>query len=234
MFCTMFQGTTEDSELPFDGLPIGGRDCDFDAHKAMSLMTGYSVSQTERMLRSVFNSYDSGGYSAHFRIVRSHKWHVLMVFNILEPLLDLKVSRRVIIRHDDSKFSPLEIQGYVDRWVWGVATEEWKRALKHHYASNDHHPQHWENVNEMSPAAIEHAVIDRLAVGWERNFESQDVSFQDLVENARRFPLTNDGSSVAYFDELLETIANLEARARVIPSTCVCLQYRVDLCHLHG
>jgi hypothetical protein len=230
----MSQDTDEDYGAPNDGLPIGGRGCDFDAHKAMSMMTGYSVSQTERMLRGIFTSYDSGGYSAHFRIVRSHKWHVLMVFNILEPLLDLKVSRREIIHHDDSKFSPQEVQGYVDRWVWGVATEEWERALKHHYTSNDHHPQYWENVNEMSPAAVEHAVIDRCAVGWERNFESKDVSFRKLVENARRFPLTKDGPSVAYFDELLETIANLDARARVIPSSCICLQYRADLCLLHG
>lgn len=201
-----------------------------------------SLSDIDDQLRAEYEDYDKGGYSVHFRTVRSHKWHVVMIYNHLESRIPMCLDREVVLKHDDSKFSKFEVQGYVDRWVWGVQTEAWSSAVEHHYATNDHHPEFWAQgcvIQHMDPAAVEHAVIDRMAVGWERVFKSKPVTMKTLIDNVRKFPLGGrDGrvhhASVAYFESLLERISALNASADINMLSCKCLQTETDPCLLHG
>lgn len=222
-----------------DGAPHSGNRCLYQDMTGFKTMTEHrSVAFIEDELRRAYSDYDTGGYSIHFRTVRSHKWHVLMIFNFLESRVPLDVSRWDIIRHDESKFSYAEVQGYVDRWVWGAQTDRWKSAVAHHYANNTHHPEYWIDadgvVKRMPNSAVDHAIIDRLAVGWERVFQSKPTLLKELVANARKFPIRGHSESVEYFDKKLDEIASLDASVHVVKLSCKCLQYHTDPCDLHG
>jgi len=54
------------------------------------------------------------------------------------------ISDEEIETHDASKFSNIELTGYVKQFCTDDKNSpEWQAALKHHYDNNPHHWQHW-------------------------------------------------------------------------------------------
>lgn len=110
-----------------------------------------------------------------------------------QVVLDL---RRRAMDHDNSKLMEPEKSGY-DQLVIKLAdcvygSDEYKAALAeakptidHHYAANDHHPEHWPNgINDMSLLSIVEMLCDWKAAS-ERT--KQGSILQSLTVNAKRF-----------------------------------------------
>jgi hypothetical protein len=54
------------------------------------------------------------------------------------------ISKNEIKNHDASKFSQVEINGYVKQFYTNDKdSPEWRAALMHHYQNNPHHWQYW-------------------------------------------------------------------------------------------
>lgn len=98
--------------------------------------------------------------------------------------------------HDASKLIEPEKSGY-DQLVTNLAdvqygTDDYRAALReakptiaHHYAANDHHPEHWPNgINDMSLLSIVEMLCDWKAAS-ERT--KQGSIAQSLTVNAERF-----------------------------------------------
>lgn len=114
--------------------------------------------------------------------------------------------RRATI-HDHSKFSPEEFEAYEqafpDLQQYAYGTEEFgatlqkiRPAIAHHYAVNDHHPEHFPGgVNHMTLVQLIEMVCDWLAAS-ER---SQTDFAQGLEANKTRFSLE---------DQLFEVLRN--------------------------
>lgn len=75
--------------------------------------------------------------------------------------------------HDLSKYSPEEKQGYIyTTWSYRTTGKAAPKSVtgdswEHHQKFNDHHPEHWKNVKEMSDLALAHAVCDWCAMSEE-------------------------------------------------------------------
>lgn len=80
--------------------------------------------------------------------------------------------------HDESKFSEAEFIPYAwlthkyrpgnSEFEYPNGVEELiKAAVDHHYAANDHHPEHYADVNDMSDAALIEMVCDWTAMAQE-------------------------------------------------------------------
>lgn len=62
--------------------------------------------------------------------------------------IKLKVPWKRIIKHDNSKFHPVEFVQYVNRFELGInEPEKWGKAWEHHWRNNDHHIEYWEDKN---------------------------------------------------------------------------------------
>jgi hypothetical protein len=111
--------------------------------------------------------------------------------------------RRATI-HDNSKFSPEEFEAYeaafpeLQHYAYG--TEEFKAALskikpaiQHHYASNDHHPEHFESgIEAMTLVQLIEMLCDWLAVS-----ERSQTSFLTGLEmNQERFHIDDQLAKV--------------------------------------
>jgi len=58
----------------------------------------------------------------------------------------LGVSWARILRHDNSKFHPVEFSQYVKKHELGIYDEDkWAEAWRHHWQHNDHHIEYWED-----------------------------------------------------------------------------------------
>lgn len=102
------------------------------------------------------------------------------------------------LRHDDSKLVEPEKSGYdlltikLKDCVYGsdeykAALIEAKPVIDHHYAANDHHPEHWPNgINDMSLLSIIEMLCDWKAAS-ERT--KQGSIAQSLEHNAKRFSI---------------------------------------------
>lgn len=95
--------------------------------------------------------------------------------DIKEGLIALK---SIIPNHDASKYSDAEFDAY-RAWFYPIndeekenAREDFEMAKKHHYAENDHHPEHWvdENGNpvDMPLVAILHLICDWEAMSYNK------------------------------------------------------------------
>ena len=103
------------------------------------------------------------------------------------------------IHHDDSKLVPPEKAGFDDSTQmlsqmeynspeYQKSLENLKTTLDHHYSTNDHHPQHFENgVNGMSLYSLVEMFYDWLAA-TKRN-KNGDI-FESIKQNAKRFNLS--------------------------------------------
>lgn len=86
-------------------------------------------------------NYIKGVYSALIKILK-HR------VALAKAGRELGVSWQRIIKHDNSKFHPVEFMQYVDKFELGVdEPEKWAEAWVHHWSNNDHHIEYWENKN---------------------------------------------------------------------------------------
>ena len=109
--------------------------------------------------------------------------------------------------HDNSKFSPEEFEAYdeafpeLQKYAYGseelrAVYKKIKPALKHHFAANDHHPDHFENgIQQMNLIQLIEMVCDWLAAS-ER---SQTSMLTGLEINKERYHID---------DQLFEAIVN--------------------------
>lgn len=103
------------------------------------------------------------------------------------------------LHHDDSKLVPPEKAGFDDSTQmlsqmeynspeYKKSLENLKTTLDHHYGTNDHHPQHFENgVNGMTLYSLVEMFYDWLAA-TKRN-KNGDI-FESIKQNAKRFNLS--------------------------------------------
>ena len=114
----------------------------------------------------------------HINLVKKYAGILESKFPELTGLSDIAAE------HDASKFGPEENLGYI-RTTWSYKTTG-KAAPKsvtgdsweHHKEVNDHHPEHWGDVKEMSDLALAHAICDWAAMGEEKN-----TSLFEWIEN---------------------------------------------------
>ena len=58
--------------------------------------------------------------------------------------VDTEVFKDLIKEHDESKFSEEEFEPYAQKWFGnGEETFEYEEAWKHHWMTNEHHPEYW-------------------------------------------------------------------------------------------
>ena len=84
----------------------------------------------------------------HLQSVMEHINLVRLFCSTLNDRLDNDIFGRIsdeeIKNHDASKFSEIEITGYVKQFYTDDKnSQEWQTALKHHYQNNPHHWQYW-------------------------------------------------------------------------------------------
>ncbi len=103
--------------------------------------------------------------------------------------------------HDASKQSFIEIVGYTERFTYGRTNALWSLAVSHHYRHNDHHPEYfikptygsvWQKIlsffkksidvsyvqSNMTPRALEEAILDMIACSWARMEEADPTDLQ--------------------------------------------------------
>jgi hypothetical protein len=104
------------------------------------------------------------------------------------------LSQRAAI-HDNSKFSEQEFEAYeeafpeLQKYAYGspefkAALDTIQPAIAHHYAANDHHPEHFEQgINDMNLVQLVEMVCDWLA----SSARSQADITKGLEVNKERF-----------------------------------------------
>lgn len=74
----------------------------------------------------------------------------------LNTIYDNIISDEEIKNHDASKFSELELDGYVKQFYTNDKnSKEWQYALMHHYKNNPHHWQYWLDGFEFLDTELE-------------------------------------------------------------------------------
>ena len=107
--------------------------------------------------------------------------------------------------HDASKLQEPEKSGYdvlqtkladvtYGTDAYRAALAEAKPTIDHHYAANDHHPEHWPNgINDMSLLSIAEMLCDWKAAS-ERT--KQGSIAQSLTHNKQRFGIDDQLAAV--------------------------------------
>jgi len=113
-----------------------------------------------KILIDLFNVQEHIQYSVN------HKRFIEKTYRRFRKCLP-NLGEESILKHDDSKFSFIEIVGYTDRWTWGKSSLLWEEALQHHYANNPHHPQFYQD-KRMTRESLEESIVDMMACHWER------------------------------------------------------------------
>ena len=135
----------------------------------------------------------------HMKQVVSHRKWLLFAYRLVtkaDPSLASPSLERRVLDHDLSKFSKEELSGYAA--MWGRDEQEkqeklsaeseaaWASSLRHHYASNDHHPEHFGGGADMQPEeAFIESLFDKFACRLERNLYVAgcgEVSPQDVFD----------------------------------------------------
>ena len=58
--------------------------------------------------------------------------------------VDVEVFKDLIKEHDESKYSEEEFEPYAQKWFGDrKKTFEYEEAWKHHWMTNEHHPEYW-------------------------------------------------------------------------------------------
>jgi hypothetical protein len=106
---------------------------------------------------------------------QAHRRRVSEHLSVCQQILSLRAER-----HDKSKLEEPELGGFVstqDRWagvVYGTPEyqtlcDEIAPTIAHHYAHNDHHPEHYERgVSEMNLLQVLEMLCDWMAVSEEK------------------------------------------------------------------
>ena len=90
--------------------------------------------------------------------------------------MDIEDLRALVLKHDESKFSEEEFEGYRKRFYpvdfeeeLTDSSYEFQEAWIHHYKNNPHHPEYWVNedgsIQEMEDKYIAEMVLDWIAMG---------------------------------------------------------------------
>jgi hypothetical protein len=128
-------------------------------------------------------------YLKHLYKVLLHKWYVFVVGR------KLKVSYWRLLKHDLSKFSPVEFGRYA-RQFYGKGDDNFSLAWVHHQNRNDHHWEYWISRSKhnngringalpMPEMAIREMVADWLAAGKVYSGEWPDLhNFTWFRQNA--------------------------------------------------
>lgn len=122
---------------------------------------------------------------------------------------------RRAMRHDESKLEEPELSAFNkftpklrDTEYGSEEYQGWLRemgaALDHHYAANDHHPEHWEHgISTMSLLALVEMLCDWKAAG-ERHADGGDLR-RSIELNQERFGYSDELKSI-----LLATAGELD------------------------
>lgn len=116
-------------------------------------------------------------------------------------------------KHDNSKFSKVEYDGFLENTKilnsLEYGSEEYKNQLKelkpildHHYSNNSHHPEHFENgINDMSILDLIEMVCD-----WKASVERHDTGDIDksMEINKERFNI--DDQTFKYIKSVLNDL----------------------------
>ena len=79
----------------------------------------------------------------------------------------LGVSLWRLVKHDWSKFTPLELKGYAQAFYGGPGTKaDFDAAWAHHIANNDHHPEHYLNKAGVPDMPMSDAAINEMVADW--------------------------------------------------------------------
>lgn len=112
-----------------------------------------------------------------FKRVIIHRFHVYragmsliknpVVNKILEvDELDFELN---LLNHDLSKFSDEESYGYIDMIIYNTESHLSKTAWLHHKNFNEHHPEHWLDVDKdmkVTPVPIPDIYILEMVADW--------------------------------------------------------------------
>ena len=106
-----------------------------------------------------------------------------------------------VMEHDQSKFIGIEWEAL----HIGADPEMLKLAHKQHVATNDHHPEYWNGINNMPEICIAEMVCD-----WKTRSDEMGTGLRDWIKNdaAERFGFSLKGTTYKkikkYVDLLLD------------------------------
>lgn len=176
---------------------------------------------------------DQGGI-VFFHTTVSHRMAVMKVFNALtRARVKMECNHYTMQHHDRSKFTRGEMVGFIHRWVWGRQTDEWAAAWTNHIWSNGYHLVRWERLRKAMPNyAVHHAVISKMATGWEQEHIFEDVTLAQLVAYARKHPLSDDKTHPAQvdYDMWLDTLAKYNVPIALDADHCSCFREWSNKC----
>ena len=120
----------------------------------------------------------------HVNLVRKSYFTYLQPLHTEVPFEINDVIDRLLV-HDQSKFGPYEFEAY-RQWFYPMSGEVrdekvFDMAWRHHYMHNDHHPEHWINLQgEPHPMELE-AVIEMMAdiIAMSRTFDNNPYEWFD-------------------------------------------------------
>ena len=129
----------------------------------------------------------------HLKETLEHRKWIYYAFLLIGESLtarDREKVHQLVLRHDLSKFSAVEIIGYSLKFSKKEGKElkknsdiaRWESALQHHYDNNAHHPQHRAD-GKMSTIFLIESIIDMLACRMERNLAGHPESSTEDIFN---------------------------------------------------
>ena len=127
----------------------------------------------------------------HVEQALEHRKWIYYAFVLISDSLtasDREKMHHLVLHHDLSKFSAVEIVGYSLKFgKEGELTKDahiklWELALQHHYQHNDHHPQHRAD-GKMSTLYLIESVIDMLACRMQRVLAGHTESTTEDIFN---------------------------------------------------
>lgn len=102
-------------------------------------------------LLNIINEGGADYQKEYLEYVNAHKERVLKFADWLKAncpelfeRVDIDDFMDLIKEHDESKFSEEEFEPYAQKWFGnGEKTFEYEEAWKHHWQTNEHHPEYW-------------------------------------------------------------------------------------------
>ena len=149
----------------------------------------------------------------HIKNVRkSFNDRALQLKNVLDLSDDDMIElRRKISKHDESKYSDDEFEGYRKNFYpapgedKNVAKREFDLAWRHHYTVNDHHPEYWKG-KDMSKIAIAELICDWEAMS--RNFGGNPLEYFEKNKDKKRKVMSPKTFEIV--DQALHTLYNID------------------------
>jgi len=137
--------------------------------------------------------------------------HVQMVKHFASGMANTVINRSE--RHDESKFSSPEREIFEEFTPKlksiSYGSDEYKKALEHHYVNNPHHPEHYAN----GVAGMQLCDLVEMACDWWASIMQNNGSIEKTMEiNTKRFNLSPDLASI-----IENTLRYLEEKTQGLP-----------------